>query len=144
LNHTHRLETIAPGRALAEQFDQFCEVLTADQQALARDVVSRVSGRWPMWILHVLLEADHPLRFSRVMERVEGISQKMLTQALRQLERDGLITRTLYPQVPPRVDYALTPMGLGFLEQILPLWRWMTSQVEAVEAARRRFDADAA
>ena len=80
------------------------------------------------------------MRFSRVLERVEGISQKVLTQTLRQLERDGLLTRTLYPQVPPRVEYDLTPLGRDLLLQVTPLCRWVTGHIGRFEAARREFD----
>lgn len=63
----------------------------------------------------------------------------MLTQTLRHLERDGLVTRTLYPQVPPRVDYALTPLGGDLLMQLAPLWRWMAGNIEQFEAARETY-----
>ncbi len=73
-------------------------------------------------------------------ERVEGISQKVLAQTLRTLERDGLVTRTLYPQVPPRVEYELTPLGLALLGQVTPLWRWVGEHAGEFKAARDRFD----
>jgi DNA-binding HxlR family transcriptional regulator len=115
-----------------------CEGLTEAQAELARELFARIAGKWPLWVLHELAENGAPLRFSRLIERVEGVSQKVLTQTLRHLERDGLVTRTLYPQVPPRVDYALTPLGGELLQQLAPLWRWMAGSIEAFEEARRR------
>ncbi|HEY1550732.1 MAG TPA: helix-turn-helix domain-containing protein, partial [Kofleriaceae bacterium] len=71
---------------------------------------------------------------------VEGISQKVLTQTLRQLERDGLITRTVYPEVPPRVEYELTSLGRALLKRTLPAWNWIVTQVPKLERARAAFD----
>jgi len=79
-----------------------------------------------------------------VLERVEGVSQKVLTQTLRKLERDGLVTRTLYPQVPPRVEYQLTDLGQALLQQVAPVWRWVAENIAAFETARVRFDAEKA
>lgn len=116
----------------------FCETLTDAQDALAREMLERASAKWPLRILHVLAEGKGPLRFSRLLERVEGISQKVLTQALRTLERDGLVTRTLYPQVPPRVEYELTPLGGELLIEVVKLWRWIAERLPAFEAARAK------
>src|ERR1700709_428419 len=77
-------------------------------EALVNDLIGRVADKWTMLILEVLTEQGE-LRFTRLSEFVEGISQKMLTQTLRQMERDGLVTRTIHPVVPPRVEYKLTP-----------------------------------
>lgn len=115
---------------------EFCETLTDAQDALAREILERASAKWPLRIMYVLADARSPLRFSRLLERVEGISQKVLTQALRALEKDGLVTRTLYPQVPPRVEYELTPLGGELLLQVVALWRWIADRVPAFEEAR--------
>ena len=96
----------------------FHETLTQTEDRLAREVLERITARWSLSVMRVLADANGPLRFSRVLERVEGISQKALTQTLRTLERDGLITRTLYPQVPPRVEYALTAKGRALVPLI--------------------------
>ncbi|MDI7862903.1 helix-turn-helix transcriptional regulator [Rhizobiaceae bacterium n13] len=116
----------------------FCETLTDAQDALAREILERASAKWPLRIMYVLAETKGPLRFSRLLERVEGISQKVLTQALRTLESDGLVTRTLYPQVPPRVEYELTPLGGELLLQVVALWRWIAERVPDFEKARAR------
>jgi DNA-binding HxlR family transcriptional regulator len=134
--YTHQMETIDP----IDDAIAYCGTLSDADDDLAREVLSHAAGRWPLWVLYVLAENDAPLRFSRVRERVEGISQKVLTQTLRRLERDGLITRTLYPQVPPRVEYDLTPLGRDLLHQVTPLWRWVAEKVGAFGAARSRFD----
>jgi DNA-binding HxlR family transcriptional regulator len=109
----------------------FCMGMTDAQDIAARELLERISSKWPLWVLQVLQGAGGPLRFTRVLESVDGISQKMLTQTLRALERDGLVTRTLYPQVPPRVEYAITARGTDLLVQILPLWRWIVEQLPA-------------
>jgi DNA-binding HxlR family transcriptional regulator len=135
--HTYRMET---KDAIAEAA-AYCEMLTDEQDEISREVMSRIADKWHLWVVHVLAEAGGPLRFSRLLERVEGISQKMLTQTLRQLERDGLVDRTLYPQVPPRVEYDLTPLGHELLVEVAPLWRWIIGHVDAFAASRQRFDA---
>jgi DNA-binding HxlR family transcriptional regulator len=110
--------------------------------ALVNDLIDRVADKWTMLILEVL--TDHgPLRFSRLAERVTGISQKMLTQTVRQMEREGLVTRTIYPEVPPRVEYELTALGLTLGGAFCGVWLWASDNVKAVESARRAFDAKA-
>jgi DNA-binding HxlR family transcriptional regulator len=80
------------------------------------------------------------LRFSRIAAAVTGISQKMLTQTLRQMERDGLVTRTVHPVVPPRVEYELTAIGEGLGEAFCGVWQWAGRNLDTVERARREFD----
>jgi DNA-binding HxlR family transcriptional regulator len=116
-----------------------CDDITDEEDDLARDVIARIADKWALWVLHVLSESG-TLRFSRVRERVEGISQKMLTKTLRELERDGFITRTIFPEVPPRVEYALTPLGVRLLQAITPMWKWIVSCAGEVTTARARFD----
>jgi DNA-binding HxlR family transcriptional regulator len=114
--------------------------LTDDQEKHLRTLISHVAGRWPLWTMHALLEEAAPLRFARLLERVEGISQKMLTQTLRHLERDGLVTRTIYAEVPPRVEYALTEDGREMLVRFKPFWLWIAQRLDHFEVARARFD----
>jgi DNA-binding HxlR family transcriptional regulator len=113
-----------------------CETSSLDQGRLAHELLEAVTAKWPLSVMRVLAQAPGPLRFSRVLERVDGISQKVLTQALRTLERHGLITRTLYPQVPPRVEYELTPLGVDLLAQVLSLWGWIQGRLPEFAAAR--------
>ena len=103
------------------------------------DLIGRVADKWTMLILEVLVEKGE-LRFTRLGELVGGISQKMLTQTLRQMERDGLITRTVHPVVPPKVEYKLTDLGLGLGAAFCGVWIWAAENLKQVEKARRTFD----
>jgi DNA-binding HxlR family transcriptional regulator len=107
--------------------------------ALVNDLIGRVADKWTMLILEVLTEKGE-LRFTRLSEALEGISQKMLTQTLRRMERDGLITRTVHPVVPPKVEYKLTTLGLGLGAAFCGVWVWASDNLEQVEQARRAFD----
>lgn len=120
-----------------------CPGLTETQEAMLREIVGQAAGKWSLWTLHTLNQAECPMRFARLVENVDGVSQKMLTQTLRQLERDGLLTRTVYPEVPPRVEYELTPEGKEFMENFTPFWYWIMGKLPAIEEARARFDARA-
>ncbi|QQQ19594.1 helix-turn-helix transcriptional regulator [Brevundimonas vitis] len=108
-------------------------------EALVNQVIGRVADKWTMLILEALTEHG-PLRFSRLGKEVGGISQKMLTQTLRQMERDGLVIRTVHPVIPPRVDYQLTDMGLTLAEAFCGVWTWAETHLERIEAARLAFD----
>ena len=105
----------------------------------ARDVLNHVSNRWGGLVLGALLERD--LRYSEIHARVGGISEKMLAQTLDVLERDGLIARTSYPVVPPRVEYALTASGRALAERLMDLFTWIGANVEAFTKAQKRYDA---
>jgi DNA-binding HxlR family transcriptional regulator len=109
---------------------------------LVREIVSQISEKWTLWAMAVLAEAGVPMRFSRVMERVEGISQKSLTKTLRQLERGGLVTRVVFAEVPPRVEYQITKLGEGLLAQLHPVWLWTVANVKRFEAARSKYAGD--
>ena len=80
------------------------------------------------------------MRFSRIMDQVEDISQKSLTKTLRGLERDGLITRKVFAEVPPRVEYAITPLGSEMLDHVAPLWLWVAKSVQRFQGCRVTFD----
>jgi len=121
---------------LASEPFKFHETLTQVEDRLVREVLERVTGRWSLSVLRILAEVNGPLRFSRVLERVEGISQKVLTHTLRTLERDGLLSRTLYPQVPPRVEYELTPLGRELIGPVASLWRWIAGRLPDFESAQ--------
>src|SRR5579863_3772450 len=111
-------------------------------EALVNELIGRVADKWTMLILEVLAEKGE-LRFTRVAELVPGISQKMLTQTLRQMERDGLITRTVHPVVPPKVEYKLTHLGLSLGAAFCGVWVWAAENLQQVEQARRDFDGKA-
>lgn len=86
-------------------------------------VIGRVADKWTLRVLEALAQGG-VLRFSQVAQAVGDISQKMLTKTLRKLEEDGFVTRTVYPEVPPRVEYALTQLGGSLCEALCPLWQW--------------------
>ncbi len=111
-------------------------------ERLVTELIGRVADKWTMVILEVLTEAG-TLRFTRLGERVAGISQKMLSQTLRQMERDGLIERTVYAVVPPKVEYRLTPLGLTLGGAFCGVWVWASENLAEVERARASFDARA-
>ncbi|WP_446744428.1 winged helix-turn-helix transcriptional regulator [Silvibacterium acidisoli] len=117
-----------------------CAALEPEREILALEITTQMADKWLLWTLSVLAEEGSPLRFSRIMERVEGVSQKSLTKTLRQLERDGLVTREMFPEVPPRVEYTITELGLGMLEHVRPLWLWTVQNLENFERARRKYD----
>ena len=106
--------------------------------ALVTDIVGRLADKWTLLVLETLAEHGE-LRFTQVARLTQGVSQKMLTQTLRQMERDGLVHRTAHPVIPPRVDYRLTPVGLG--EAFCGVWKWAEDNRERIEAAREAFDA---
>lgn len=108
-------------------------------ESLVKDLIGQVADKWTMLILEVLAERGE-LRFTRLGEAVEGISQKMLTQTLRQMERDGLITRTVHPVVPPKVEYKLTHFGLSLGAAFCGVWVWAAENLKHVEQARCEFD----
>lgn len=111
----------------------------SEQCVAAREVLNRVGDKWSMLVIALLGEG--PRRFSELKRSIEGISQRMLTLTLRSLERDGLVTRTVFPTVPPRVDYALTPMGGTLRGPVGVLVAWAQENRQAIQDARDRFDA---
>jgi DNA-binding HxlR family transcriptional regulator len=104
-----------------------------------REVLNRVGDKWSVQLVALL--RNGPKRFSDLRRAIEGISQRMLTLTLRGLERDGLVTRTIFPTIPPRVDYELTPMGRTLLDPILALASWAESHRFEIQAAREHYDA---
>jgi DNA-binding HxlR family transcriptional regulator len=106
----------------------------------ARQLLDRISDKWVTLIITAL--ADGPQRYSDLSRRIAGVSQKMLTQTLRSLERDGLITRSVTPSVPVRVDYQLTALGQTLLPLIASIKGWAESHMPEVAAARTEYDDD--
>src|ERR1700679_508461 len=103
-------------------------------------MVSRISDKWSLWTMSVIADLGQPMRFSRIMDQVEGISQKSLTKTLRGLERDGLITRKVFAEVPPRVEYTITILGSEMLDNVAPLWLWVAKRVKRFQDSRAAFD----
>jgi DNA-binding HxlR family transcriptional regulator len=123
-----------------EHIKDFCETLTEAQDALTREMVSRISDKWSLWTMSVIAELGQPMRFSRIMDQVEGISQKSLTKTLRGLERDGLITREVFAEVPPRVEYTIAALGSEMLDNVAPLWHWAAKSVQRFQDCQAAFD----
>jgi DNA-binding HxlR family transcriptional regulator len=105
------------------------------------EVLARVGDKWTVLVVSLL--GDGPKRFNEIRRGLGSISQRMLTLTLRALERDGLVTRTVTPTIPPRVDYALTFLGHSLREPIEELGNWAFAHIDAIDEAQREFDARA-
>lgn len=114
--------------------------LSPEAEALVREILERVADKWTLLVLDVLA-GNGELRFTRVGQLVGKVSQKMLTKTLRQMERDGLVTRTVHPVIPPHVDYKLTPLGLTLGEAFCGVWLWVEKHHDRIVKARAAFDA---
>lgn len=106
-----------------------------------REVINRIGDRWSLLVMCAL--GSGTLRFQQLRRAVDGVSQKMLTQTLRALERDGLVQRDVFASVPPRVDYSLTPLGASLSDSIAAIRDWAYAHMDTIEAARSEFDARA-
>ena len=109
----------------------------ADCRGVA-SILARVGDKWSVFVIVTL--GDGPKRFNELKRMINGISQRMLTLTLRGLERDGLVTRTIFPTIPPRVDYELTDLGRGLRKPVEALGKWASEHQAQIEAARTRFD----
>jgi DNA-binding HxlR family transcriptional regulator len=103
------------------------------------DVLNRIGDKWSVMVVGILSRGT--LRFNELKRAINGVSQRMLTLTLRNLERDGLVTRTIYPEVPPRVEYTLTEMGKTLTQPINALWDWSAEHHVAIVEARHVYDA---
>ena len=112
--------------------------LPADCRAVS-DVLARVGDKWSVLVVTRL--GPGPMRFNEMRRSIGGISQRMLTLTLRGLERDGLVTRTVFATIPPRVDYDLTPLGSSLLTPVMALGDWALANIGTINDARRKFDA---
>ena len=101
-------------------------------------VLARVGDKWSVLVIMTLRSG--PKRFNEIKRHIDGISQRMLTLTLRGLERDGLVTRTVFPTIPPRVDYELTDLGRGLSKPVLALGQWAVEHQTQIQDARMRFD----
>ncbi len=122
-----KLEIFFPGN---EEHHEFCPV---------RDIMDRFGDKWSLLAI-LNLGYSGKIRFNELKGKIEGISQRMLTVTLRSLERDGLLTRKIYAEVPPRVEYELTQLGMGLLQQILELVRWASDNMDEIVRARIKYD----
>jgi DNA-binding HxlR family transcriptional regulator len=129
------------GAPATTDYEDTCAIDAGDGRAI-RDVLDRIGDKWSLLIIATL--SDGRLRFSELQRHVPGISQRMLTLTLRQLERDGLATRTVYAEVPPRVEYELTETGKTLIDVSIALGRWAIDHFPAIEASRVAFDLERA
>ena len=104
-----------------------------------REILERVGDKWSLQVIFHL--GDGPLRFTSLKRSIDGVSQRMLTVTLRGLERDGIVSRSMYPVIPPRVEYALTPLGATLLDAAGTLVSWADAHLAEVDAARAAYDA---
>lgn len=109
-----------------------------DCSSFTRELLSRVGDKWSVLIVGHL--SMRTMRFNEMKRTISGISQRMLTLTLRNLEKDGLVTRTVTPTIPPRVDYALTPLGHTLLEPVMALVVWASTYKDEIAASRVRFE----
>lgn len=114
------------------------EETQADCRALAQ-VLDRIGDKWTVMVVGVL--SDGPQRFNTILRTIGGVSHRMLTFTLRGLERDGLVTRTMYPTIPPKVEYELTDLGRSLIGPLMALSAWGRKHRPAIEVARTRYDA---
>jgi DNA-binding HxlR family transcriptional regulator len=110
-----------------------------DENCATRQVLNRIGDKWTALIIGLL--EDGTMRFSELHHQIGGISQKMLTQTLRSLERDGLVSRTIYAEVPPRVEYTLTPLGQTLCAPLAAIRDWSEQNILAVTTAQAHYDA---
>ncbi|MET8048276.1 helix-turn-helix domain-containing protein [Streptosporangium sp. NPDC005286] len=104
----------------------------------AREILDRVGDKWSLYVISKLGAGTK--RFTELKREIDGISQRMLTVTLRELERDGIVSRTMYPVMPPRVDYALTPLGHTLVEAVHGLVSWAEEHLDEIDAARTTYD----
>ena len=119
----------APARASPPASHDECQL---------REVLDRVGDKWSLLVIYLL--GDGTRRFMDLLRSIDGISQRMLTVTLRGFERDGLVTRTVHPVVPPRVEYTLTPLGHTLMESVGPLMQWSLAHTADIAAARAAYD----
>lgn len=119
----------------SDHMDEMCE---SGRGVVVRDTLERIGDKWTLLVVGMLEEK--PMRFTALRQRVPGISQRMLTLTLRHLERDGLVSRTAYAEMPPRVEYALTALGKRLLPPVLELARWALENQAEIRENREAFD----
>ena len=109
------------------------------KRALLHEILERIADKWTLLVIEAL-DGEGELRFSDLQRRVGKVSHKMLTKTLRRLERDGLVKRRVHAEVPPRVDYRLTPLGESLGESVCGVWMWVGNHMPEVERARRAYE----
>ncbi len=121
------------------QAETICQTLREDDDGIRREVLAHAGSRWSLGILHAL-GVYGTMRHAEIKRQMTGVTQRMLTKTLRSMERDGLVVRREFGEIPPRVEYDLTPLGMGLLTRMSPIWTWVVENVEDFRKARRIFD----
>jgi DNA-binding HxlR family transcriptional regulator len=122
-------------------FRRYEQYNTLWENCPSREVLNMIADKWTVMVIYALSKGT--ARHSYLLHSISGISQKMLTQTLRQLEASGLVSRTVYPVVPPKVEYSLTPLGESLLEPVTALKQWAESHMEDIIVAQEHFEAQA-
>ena len=125
---------------MAVEQDKERRIFLNNEECPVRNVVAQIGDKWSILILFALV--DGPDRFNSLKSRIEGISQRMLTQTLRDLERDGFVLRTVYPQVPVKVEYELTELGRGLTSSVWQLVSWADDHHGEIRTARQQYDTE--
>jgi DNA-binding HxlR family transcriptional regulator len=133
--YTYRMGTIAKSTPLSSPSKP-----DTTQETLVHEMLERIADKWTLLVIEELAQAGSELRFTHLSQRVSGVSQKMLTKTLRQLERDGLVLRRVHPVIPPHVDYALTPRGESLGEAVCGIWLWAEKHGKQVLRSRQAYD----
>lgn len=116
-----------------------CDGLREDEDGVRRDVLSHAGSRWSLGVIHTLGVYGR-LRYADIGRRMHGVTQRMLTRTLKQLERDGLVRRYDLVEMPPRVEYELTEMGTELLIRMIPLWTWVVENSDEFRRSREEYD----
>lgn len=116
-----------------------CQTLRDDDDGVRREVLAHAGSRWSLGILHAL-GVYGTMRHAEIKRQMAGVTQRMLTKTLRSLERDGLVTRRVFDEISPHVEYELTPLGMGLLVRMSPIWTWVVENVDGIRQARGVFD----
>lgn len=124
---------------LIRRSQEVCDAMSAGDDGLKREVLSHAGNRWSLGVVHAL-GVSGTLRHADLARALKGVTQRMLTRTLRQLERDGLIARQDYGTVPPKVEYRLTDLGRGLLARMFPLWQWVLENAHDFRTARALYD----
>ncbi|PUV25136.1 winged helix-turn-helix transcriptional regulator [Sphingobacterium athyrii] len=132
------MERLMTDEEIVNAWDDICKILNKEQDQLKHDILNHVGNKWSLFVIHAL-GIDGKMRFTNLENHIKGISQRMLTKCLRELERDGLILRTVHPEVPPKVEYELTTLGHGLLVQVTPLWLWIARNSNELNLARENY-----
>ncbi|WPN25398.1 winged helix-turn-helix transcriptional regulator [Pseudomonas marginalis] len=121
------------------QAETICRTLREEDDGVRREVLAHAGSRWSLGILHAL-GVYGTMRHAELKRQMTGVTQRMLTKTLRSMERDGLVLRREFGEIPPRVEYELTPLGMGLLVRMSPIWTWVVENAEDFRKARQIFD----